>query len=86
LAARARTPDAMRAALLAAPLNPTHHLWMALVRGLGFPFLKTELVRRNPGRLPRVGRWRELVGPDAPCDAGMIEAHLAGMDAAPGHG
>jgi hypothetical protein len=86
LAARARTPDAMRAALLAAPLNPTHHLWMALVRGLGFPFLKTELVRRNPGRLPQVGRWRKLVGPDAPCDAGMIEAHLAGMDAAPGHG
>lgn len=79
LAARAATPEAMRAALLAAPLNPTHHLWRALVRRMGFPYLKTELVRRNPGRLPGVEAWRALVGPDAPCGATTIAAHLAAI-------
>jgi hypothetical protein len=71
--------EAMRRALLAAPLNPTHHLWRPLVRRLGFPFLKTELVRRNPGRLPGVARWPALVGEDAPVGRGMIESHLRAL-------
>lgn len=58
------------------PLNPTHHLWRALVEGLGFPYLKTELVLRNPGRLPGVERWREVVPQAA---QGLIEGHLAIM-------
>ncbi len=43
------------------PLNPTHHLWRILVERFAFPFIKTELVLRNPGRLPDVHRWPELV-------------------------
>jgi hypothetical protein len=66
-----------RAALVQAhPLNPTQHLWMALVRKLGFPFLKTELVRRNPGHLPNVDSWPGLVAQEAPCPASVIRAHL----------
>jgi hypothetical protein len=61
------------------PLNPTHHLWRALVAVLGFPFIKTELVRRNPGELSGVERWPELVGPDSPCPPATIAAHLALM-------
>ena len=64
-------------ALPARPLNPVHHLWRPLVCLFGFPFVKTELVRRNPGRLPRVGSWPELVGADSPCPASMLAAHLA---------
>ena len=64
------------ALLRAQPLNPTHHLWHALVRRLGFPFLKTELVRRNPGRLPGIDGWRALVPAEAPCPVPVIEAHL----------
>jgi hypothetical protein len=59
------------------PLNPVHHLWRPLVSLLGFPFLKIELVRRNPGRLPRIGSWTTLVGPDSPCPAAMLATHLA---------
>jgi len=59
------------------PLNPVHHLWRPLVSLLGFPFLKIELVRRNPGRLPRIGSWTTLVGPDSPCPASMLAKHLA---------
>jgi hypothetical protein len=59
------------------PLNPVHHLWRPLVSLLGFPFLKIELVRRNPGRLPHIGSWTTLVGPDSPCPAAMLAKHLA---------
>jgi len=59
------------------PLNPVHHLWRPLVSLLGFPFLKIELVRRNPGRLPHIGSWTTLVGPDSPCPAAMLATHLA---------
>lgn len=64
------------AALDRFPLNPTHHLWRVLVERMGFPYLKTELVRRNPGGLPGVADWREVV---PPAELGRIEAHLAGL-------
>lgn len=64
------------AALQRYPLNPCHHLWRVLVERMGFPWLKTELVRRNPGRLPGVERWEELV-PGR--EAALIRDHLALM-------
>ena len=64
------------------PLNPTSHFWQAIVRRKGFPFLKTELIRRNPGRLPGVAGWPALVGPDAPCPAAMIAEHLRLLEVA----
>jgi len=76
-------PAAREARLLGQPLNPTHHFWHALVGGLGFPFLKTELIRRNPGRLPGIDGWRALVPPGSPCPVSVIETHLRGMDARP---
>jgi len=60
--------------LLRYPLNPTHHLWRVLVEQHGFPYLKTELIRRNPGRLPGVPAWREVVPADM---HGLLEEHLA---------
>jgi len=64
------------------PLNPTHHLWHVLAARLDFPFLKTELVARNPGRLPDVAEWPSLVPPDSPCHVQMLRAHLATLGAA----
>jgi hypothetical protein len=58
------------------PLNPTHHLWRELVEAFGLPFLKTELVLRNPLGLPGVERWREVVPPAL---LPRAEAHLALM-------
>ena len=58
------------------PFNPSHHLWRELVEGMGYPYLKTELIRRNPGKLPGVESWREVV-PAA--ELHMIEEHLAMM-------
>ncbi len=58
------------------PLNPTHHLWYVLVKRFGFPFLKTELVARNPGRIPGMTEWAQVVPDDAPCPVQMLQAHL----------
>lgn len=58
------------------PLNPTHHLWRVLVEKLGFPYIKTELVLRNPGRLAGVEAWRDVVDADG---LPLIERHLAVM-------
>jgi hypothetical protein len=61
------------------PLNPTHHLWHVLVTKFGNPFVKTELVLRNPGRLAGVGEWSAVVPPNAPCPLPMLQAHLDTM-------
>lgn len=58
------------------PLNPCHHLWRVLIEAMGFPYLKTELVRRNPGGLPGVKDWPRLV---PPAEAKLIQEHLALM-------
>jgi hypothetical protein len=58
------------------PLNLTHHLWAPLVRRFGFPFLKTDLISRNPHRLEGTESWAELVGPESPCPPGVIAEHL----------
>lgn len=70
---------AIRRSLRERPLNPTHHLWSALRRGLGFPFLKTELVRRNPLAIPDVADWSTMVGPEAPCGLPVLAAHLRAL-------
>jgi hypothetical protein len=58
------------------PFNPCHHLWRELVEGMGYPYLKTELIRRNPGKLPDVKNWRQVV---PPAELPIIEEHLAMM-------
>jgi hypothetical protein len=63
------------------PLNPTQHLWHVLATKFGDPFVKTELVLRNPGRLPGVDAWPAVVPPDSPCPLSMLQAHLATMTA-----
>lgn len=71
--------ESFRRALGLYPVNPAHHLWRVLNGPAGCPFIKTELVRRNPGKLPEVDSWPDLVRPDAPCPVGMIRAHLAAL-------
>ncbi|PPQ26290.1 rhamnan synthesis F family protein [Rhodopila globiformis] len=76
-------PNDQAAALLHKwPLNPTHHMWHLLVSRFGNPFLKTELVLRNPGQLPGVASWPAVVPPDAPCPLSVLHAHLKTVQAA----
>ncbi len=75
-AAEPDTPERIRKTLLRWPLNPTHHLWRGLPICLGFPFLKTQLVLHNPGRLLGVQDWPVLFEPGAPCSAAQVRDHL----------
>jgi hypothetical protein len=70
-------PSEYHEILMDRPVNPAHHLWRALTGPAGCPFIKTELVRRNPGKLPEVETWPQLVPPDAPCPVPVIREHLA---------
>lgn len=72
-------PAHQEAILTERPLNPAHHLWRVLSGPAGCPFIKTELVRRNPGKLPEVENWPALVPPDSPCPVPMMQAHLAAL-------
>jgi hypothetical protein len=72
-------PAQQEAILTERPLNPAHHLWRVLSGPAGCPFIKTELVRRNPGRLPDIETWPDLVPPDSPCPVPMLQAHLAAL-------
>ena len=66
----------MRAALLRRPLNSTHLFWRELVEEMGFPFVKTDLLTRNPLGLADDLAWRSLLGGDREMVA-MIEEHLS---------
>lgn len=50
------------------PLNPTHHLWLPLLRR-GMPFVKRDLVASNPARAPGVqcfDHWWTSLDPVTP--------------------
>jgi hypothetical protein len=67
---RLRTAIAHRA-----PLNPTADLWRQLLQA-GFPFLKVELIRKNPTGVPDVADWRYVVANIPGADSEVIERDL----------
>lgn len=58
------------------PLNSTHHLWNYLIAELGCPFLKRELLERNPANIPSVQRWESLLRQRFDYDTDLILRHL----------
>ncbi|MGL4288910.1 MAG: hypothetical protein ACRCVA_21345, partial [Phreatobacter sp.] len=59
------------------PLNPSHQLASVLIKTFKFPFIKTELVIRNPARMPFAPDWRYCIDSESPCTVEMIERHIA---------
>lgn len=54
---RFAAPDSLRRH----PLNPCHHLWRVLVERMAFPYIKTDLISRNPWNLADLDGWTDLV-------------------------
>jgi hypothetical protein len=54
-----------------------HVDWLSALRS-GVPFLKIELLRDNPARIPWLGRWRSIVAASTSFPSWLIDAHLAG--------
>jgi lipopolysaccharide biosynthesis protein len=58
-------------------LNPTLHMWDVLIEEFGFPFLKTELLKRNRIASPHLAQWAERI-PDGNLElVKSIERHVA---------
>lgn len=57
------------------PLNPTADLWRQMLRAR-FPFIKRELLLRNPSGIEDVMDWRDVVAEVFGTDIGFIERDL----------
>ena len=79
-------PLSMAAKLKRFPLNPAHSLWFELTDRCGFPFVKTELLLRNPIGVPDTADWHRLVPMDQAGLEPAIAAHLALMRGPPDSG
>ena len=60
---------------LRTPLNPTSDLWRQLLRAR-FPFIKRELLRDNPTKVPDVVEWRDVAVEIAEATLAPIERDL----------
>jgi hypothetical protein len=65
LAIRQVAERALSAASDRTALNPTNELWLLLLWH-GCPFIKRELLRRNPSRVPGLFMWHRIVSDRAP--------------------
>lgn len=57
------------------PLNPTADLWRQMLRAR-FPFIKRELLLKNPSGIEDLVDWRDVVGEVFGTDIGFIERDL----------
>jgi hypothetical protein len=58
------------------PFNPAHFLWEGLIRKLGVPFVKVDLLRDNPRLIATVRRWPDVIGASNPAAVAGIRADL----------
>jgi lipopolysaccharide biosynthesis protein len=58
------------------PLNATHQFWDYLIAELKCPFVKRDLLQKNPTSVPYVQFWEQLIGSVSTYDTRLIEDHL----------
>lgn len=58
------------------PLNSTHFFWDYLIARQGCPFLKRELLRDNPSRVPFIREWAHVIGSASSYDTSLIARHI----------
>ncbi|MBR0678964.1 hypothetical protein GXW74_00545 [Roseomonas eburnea] len=73
----------MGRALRRLPVNATHVFWRELVEEFGFPYLKSELLLRNPLGVSDLADWRWLLPPQREEMNIIVSSHLATMALAP---
>lgn len=58
------------------PVNPTHFFWDVLIKEMGFPFLKIELIRDNPSKIPFVFLWKKFLEKNTNAPTQLFFNHL----------
>jgi hypothetical protein len=67
----------LRSRLFRLPLNPNHQLNSVLLGHFRFPFIKADLVMKNPGMVPSAPDWRYFITGESLVTEEMIDDHLA---------
>lgn len=57
-------------------LNPMHSFWDVLIAEYRCPFIKRNLLRENPARIPGLIEWPELIATHTGYPAALISEHL----------
>ncbi|KAA1053994.1 Alpha-L-Rha alpha-1,2-L-rhamnosyltransferase/alpha-L-Rha alpha-1,3-L- rhamnosyltransferase [Azospirillum argentinense] len=58
------------------PLNSTHFFWDYMIAQMDFPFLKRELLQKNPAHIPLLTYWERVVKQSTDYDTDLILRHL----------
>ncbi|CAO3383420.1 rhamnan synthesis F family protein [Azospirillum argentinense] len=58
------------------PLNGTHFFWDYLIARMEFPFIKRDLLQKNPARIPLLNYWERVVQTSTDYDTDLILRHL----------
>ncbi|WP_044564581.1 rhamnan synthesis F family protein [Azospirillum sp. B4] len=58
------------------PLNQTHYFWDYLITYKRSPFIKRDLLQRNPVAIPHLQRWEEVIRAASDYDTNLILHHL----------
>lgn len=58
------------------PLNSTHFFWDHLIASMRCPFLKRDLMRKNPAKIPFLHYWEDVIQQSTEYDTTLIEKHL----------
>jgi len=58
------------------PLNSTHYFWDALITDFRAPFIKRDLILKNPQGIAYAWRWPELIARQCDYDIALIRRHL----------
>jgi lipopolysaccharide biosynthesis protein len=68
---------AERAVLQGRPINPMHYFWEAMIRDFNCPFIKRELLQKNPANIPFTSRWEETITSLSSYDVSLVQRHLS---------
>jgi lipopolysaccharide biosynthesis protein len=58
------------------PLNPTHYFWDDLVTVFSCPFIKRDLLEKNPVGIPLLGNWRTVIASVSDYPVEFIEEYM----------
>ncbi len=57
-------------------VNPTHFFWKPLLRQLSCPFIKRDLLAKNPVQIAGIGAWHAVIGDISPYPVEVIKKYL----------
>lgn len=58
------------------PVNGTHFFWDYLIAQMEFPFIKRDLLQKNPARIPLLNYWERVIKNSTDYDTDLILRHL----------